>query len=165
MRAKNFPAPSHRATDRRSIPPLLKLTMPLSAMVIGRIIGDYPVLAAVIPAQKHDHRRHVGLARSQEPAAGNPSSGWSAVMESCDECRDAMNRATIPTTEFGPSSGLPPALSQTKLSSDSGSAPVTSAKVRFCCRHAPRRRIAAEQHHSPCVGFRTGNHTYCDRCK
>src|ERR1700686_1865356 len=27
-RAKRFPAPSHRATDRRSITPLLKLTMP-----------------------------------------------------------------------------------------------------------------------------------------
>src|ERR1700740_329418 len=27
-RAKDFPAPNHRATDRRSIPPLLKLTMP-----------------------------------------------------------------------------------------------------------------------------------------
>jgi len=29
-RAKDFPAPSRRATDRRSIPPLLKLTMPAS---------------------------------------------------------------------------------------------------------------------------------------
>ena len=27
-RAKDFPAPTRRATDRRSIPPLLKLTMP-----------------------------------------------------------------------------------------------------------------------------------------
>ena len=27
-RAKDFPAPNHRATDRGSIPPLLKLTMP-----------------------------------------------------------------------------------------------------------------------------------------
>jgi hypothetical protein len=36
-RAKDFPAPNHRATDRGSIPPLLKLTMPRAtlAAVLG----------------------------------------------------------------------------------------------------------------------------------